>query len=206
MGRIFSLLDNGLFMMEKILENPNFSLILYRNFIENEECVFYFKQLIDFLDFEQTEITLFGKKIVVPRLESFHSKNGKTYGYSGKRLKTKSFNPILQKLNVAIEKAVNHSFNSVLVNLYRNEKDSNGWHADDEKELGKNPTIASISLGQSRRFQIKHKIDKKTLTLNLNSGDLLLMTGSFQHEFKHQIPKEKKSCGPRLNLTFRFIY
>jgi alkylated DNA repair dioxygenase AlkB len=105
-----------------------------------------------------------------------------------------------------VEQMVNHQFTSALLNLYRNGNDSNGWHADNEKELGKNPVIASLSLGSSRLFQFKHrKLKDQKYKLILEHGSLLLMKGEMQHYWVHQIPKTKKEVGERINLTFRSI-
>jgi len=113
---------------------------------------------------------------------------------------------ILLSLKTKIEGHFSLNFNSVLVNLYRNEKDSNGWHSDDEKELGTKPIIASLSFGATRRFQLKHKNLPLKHTLTLENGDLVIMRGLLQSNWKHQIPKENYVCGPRINLTFRLIY
>jgi len=192
--------------MEIVINDPSGEVFLIRNFLNENESERYFSGLMKVLSFEQKDIMMFGKRIEIPRLESFHAEDGKSYGYSGKRLDTIPFNPILTSIKEKIEGQISVHFNSVLVNLYRNENDSNGWHADDEKELGKNPVIASISLGTKRRFQLKHKLEPLKHTLDLNNGDLLIMGGTLQSNWKHQVPKEKYVCGPRINLTFRFIY
>lgn len=192
--------------MEIVINDPSGEVFLIRNFLNENESERYFSGLMKVLSFEQKDIMMFGKRIEIPRLESFHAEDGKSYGYSGKRLDTIPFNPILTSIKEKIEGQISVHFNSVLVNLYRNENDSNGWHADDEKELGKNPVIASISLGTKRRFQLKHKLEPLKHTLELNNGDLLIMGGTLQSNWKHQVPKEKYVCGPRINLTFRFIY
>ena len=97
-------------------------------------------------------------------------------------------------------------FNSVLINLYRSGKDSNGWHADNEKELGKNPVIASLSFGASRFFHLKHRTQKEAkLTFELEHGSLLLMEGGMQENWLHQISKTAREVKPRINLTFRKI-
>ncbi|HBW85731.1 MAG TPA: alpha-ketoglutarate-dependent dioxygenase AlkB [Crocinitomicaceae bacterium] len=206
MGRSCGVFDNGLFVMEKVINDTSGEVFLIRNFLHENESEHYFSGLMKALSFEQKDIVMFGKRIEIPRLESFHAVDGKSYGYSGKRLETRPFNPILSSLKGKIEGQISVHFNSVLVNLYRNENDSNGWHADDEKELGKNPVIASISIGAKRRFQLKHKLEPLKHNLELNNGDLLIMGGTLQSNWKHQVPKEKYFCGPRLNLTFRFIY
>ena len=192
--------------MDVIIKDPFGELKIIRGFFTEEESQCYFEHLNEQLAFEQQDIVMFGKKIAIPRLESFHSLNGETYGYSGKRLESKPFDQVLSAIKIRIEESFRLLFNSVLVNLYRNENDSNGWHADDEKELGLNPVIASLSLGFTRRFQLKHKESSTTHSLLLGSGDLVIMGGALQHFWKHQVPKEKFICGPRINLTFRFIY
>ena len=115
---------------------------------------------------------------------------------------TKSLLDLIHKIS-----DVNTSdFNAVLLNLYRNKKDSNGWHADNEKELGKNPVIASISLGEERYFHLKHRTLKdQRLKIKLKHGSLLIMGGEMQHYWLHQIPKTTKIISPRINLTFRKI-
>ena len=115
---------------------------------------------------------------------------------------TKSLLDLIQKINDVYE----HGFNAVLLNLYRDGKDSNGWHADNEAELGQNPVIASISLGEERYFHLKHRTQKEQrLKIKLKHGSLLVMGGTMQHHWLHQIPKTTKIISPRINLTFRKI-
>jgi alkylated DNA repair dioxygenase AlkB len=118
-----------------------------------------------------------------------------------------SWIPPLLLIKERIEKVIELNFNSVLVNLYRNGKDYVSWHSDDEPELGNNPTIASVSLGETRRFQLRHKSNKNldTVEIALNHGSLLIMKGSTQHFWKHQVPKTSKLLKARINLTFRVI-
>ena len=116
------------------------------------------------------------------------------------------WNLLLQKIKSEVEKVAETHFSTVLLNYYRNEKDSNGWHADNEKELGRNPIIASVSFGEERKFQLKHIINSEAkMTLNLNHGSLLLMKEGSQIHYKHQIPKATQPKNPRINLTFRTI-
>ena len=193
--------------MKKYLEQVNDGWICYvPNFLEEKESVIYFNYLLEVCEFKTNVINIFGKKIEAPRKESFHSSCNKSYGYSGSQLEIQNYNDTLFKIQHEIEKFSNQKFNSVLVNLYRNERDSNGWHSDNEKELGKNPIIASLSLGCSRRFQLKHQSSKEKLSFQLNNGDLFIMGGKLQHHWKHQVPKEKFDCSPRINLTFRYIF
>lgn len=175
------------------------------NFIPQEESAALFDELFQEINWQSGEISLFGKTYPVPRLEAFYADDNKSYGYSGKRLKTLPFNSILLEIKAKIESQSNFKFNSVLCNLYRDGNDSNGWHADNERELGKNPVIASVSLGCMRTFEMKHNQTNQKLRFELNSGSLLILGGETQHNWKHQIAKKKSITTPRINLTFRTI-
>ena len=154
----------------------------------------------------EDDIKVYGKLYKQPRLTAFHANNNKAYGYSNISMSPQPFTPVLNAIKLKIEKATEMTFSSCLLNLYRDGQDSNGWHADDEKELGENPVIASLSLGADRLFHLKHK-NIKTLKhkLTLQNGSLLLMKGETQHHWLHQIPKTKKLIDQRINLTFRLI-
>ena len=130
-----------------------------------------------------------------------------TYAYSGVSLTALPWTPELLTLKGKVEELCASSFNSVLLNYYRDHRDSMGFHADDEPELGLFPTIASVSIGEERQFVLKHKHrrDIDDIRLPLPSGSLLLMKGATQANWKHGVPKESKLCGPRVNLTFRNI-
>ena len=146
------------------------------------------------------------KEIPQPRLTAFYAEQGISYTYSGLQLKPNSFSTELWELKQKTQELSGYDFNTCLANLYRHGNDSMGWHADDEKVLGKNPVIASISLGGIRRFQFKHKTNKDLKeSIELQHGSLLIMKGSMQHFWKHQLPKTKKEVAPRINLTFRKI-
>jgi len=148
-------------------------------------------------------ITLWGKQCLQPRLTAWHGEAA--YRYSGLDLTPLPWSPLLLTIKHAVELATGHRFNSVLLNYYRNERDSMGMHSDDEPELGPEPAIASLSLGASRRFVLRHKHTKQTLKLDLTSGSVLLMRGKTQHFWLHGINKSTRPIGPRLNLTFRNI-
>lgn len=184
----------------------NGSLIYFPNFFDENDSNFYFYELSTNIDFKQHEVTIFGKVHLTPRLESFHSVENRFYTYSGNKLPSKPFNSTLGKLLEKVEKVTNSKFNCVLINLYRNGQDGNGWHADNEKELGPNPVIASLSFGSTRRFDLRNNIIKENFSIDLNSGDLLWMDERVQNNYKHQIAKTKKVFDPRINLTFRYIY
>lgn len=180
-------------------------LLFEENFFSQEESLRLFDELHDQLEWQQGKIKLFGKEYSTPRLEAFYAEPNKNYGYSGQQMTTNPMNPTLLTILATIENSTGYSFNSVLCNLYRDGSDSNGWHADNEPELGKDPIIASLSLGAIRRFDLKHNSSNETIKFNLNLGSILIMGGSIQHNWKHQIAKTKKVLSPRINLTFRTI-
>jgi alkylated DNA repair dioxygenase AlkB len=157
------------------------------------------------LSWQQDHITLFGQTHSVPRLQAWYGDFGADYGYSGMSLQRKEWDQRLLKIKHDIEWICEHSFNSVLANLYRDGRDKNGWHSDDEIELGENPVIASLSLGATRRFQLRHKRDGETVEVSLPHASLLVMKGELQKYWKHQIPVEKKIEAARINLTFRLV-
>jgi alkylated DNA repair dioxygenase AlkB len=180
-------------------------IIYVPNFYAKEIADQLFNLFNQTINWQQGEIKLFGKKHLTPRLEAFYAEENKSYGYSGQRLVTSSFTKELTQIKENIELTFSIQLNSVLINLYRDGNDSNGWHADDEPELGKNPIIASLSLGASRRFDLRHTSTKEKLSLELEYGSLLIMGGELQHYWKHQIAKTKKVNTPRINLTFRHL-
>jgi alkylated DNA repair dioxygenase AlkB len=179
--------------------------IYFEDYFSKEEAQSLYQIFLQELNWEESEIKIFGKTYQTPRLEAFYSENGQHYSYSGKKLKINSFTSSLLSLKVKLEQDFGFEFNSVLANLYRDGKDSNGWHSDNEKELGKNPVIASLSFGSERRFDFKHILTKEKLAFNLQEGSLLIMGGEMQHYWKHQIAKSTKVYAPRINLTFRKI-
>lgn len=158
------------------------------------------------LPWESQTIRLFGKEVQIPRQEVFFATaTDLTYGYSGNRLKTHQLTGDLLTLLEQINLAHELEFNCVLCNLYRDGHDSNGWHADNEPELGENPFIASVSFGASRKFELRHNQTRETFRFSLESGSLLLMGDDSQLRYQHRIPKEPKIGLPRINLTFRKI-
>jgi alkylated DNA repair dioxygenase AlkB len=149
-------------------------------------------------------IVLFGRPVAQPRLTAWHG--DAAYAYSGLRLAPLPFTPLLLEVKTAVETASGQRFNSVLLNYYRDGHDSMGMHSDDEPELGRNPAIASLSLGATRDFILRHKRSKRTVKLALGDGSLLLMAGSTQHHWQHGINKSARPIDARLNLTFRYIH
>jgi alkylated DNA repair dioxygenase AlkB len=196
-----------LFSAEKRHFNlPNAELLYIENFYNATNAEYYFKILKKTVNWQQDDITLFGKTYKQPRLTSLYDNNSQPYSYSNITMQPTIFTSELQQIKSDIEQEVEHQFTSVLLNLYRNGNDSNGWHADNEKALGKNPVIASLSFGETRPFHFKHRhIKDERHKINLNHGSLLLMRGEMQHYWLHQIAKTKKTIGERINLTFRTI-
>ena len=198
---------NSLFQSEPVFFNlPDAEIIYYPNFFSEENAISLFEELQKNIPWQQDEITVYGKKHLQPRLTALYGNEGKPYSYSNIIMQPHFWTPTLKQIKSAVEDVSNIVFTSVLLNYYRNGSDSNGWHADNEKELGINPIIASLSLGAERNFQLKHNSNtslKKNIILE--NGSLLLMKGTTQHFWKHQIPKTTKPVDPRINLTFRVI-
>jgi len=174
------------------------------NFIESPEELI--KNLQNEVVFETENIMMFGKSVTVPRLIAWHGDEGIRYRYSGTDHLTKAWTPTLLKMRDTITKKLNLNFNAVLLNYYRDGHDYMSWHSDDEKEMGKNPNIVSISLGEDRIFEFKRKKETKPhLSIDLKSGSALIMSGALQEYFHHRLKKMPKRLGLRINLTFRLI-
>lgn len=165
------------------------------------------RQLIEQIPWRTETINLWGREYQQPRLAAWFGDRDARYTYSGLSLEPLPWTELLADLRVRVEALAGAPFNSVLLNYYRDQRDGMGLHSDDEPELGRNPTIASVSLGERRTFVLKHKSrkDLKPVHLPLDSGSLLLMRGETQHRWKHGINKLTRPCGPRVNLTFRRI-
>jgi alkylated DNA repair dioxygenase AlkB len=177
----------------------------YPNFLAPAARAALLQQLLRLDSFQQNEIVLFGKKIKVPRLEAYYALNGEQYGYSGQQLQAEKFPTFLDQLRLEVQERTGYKYNALLINYYRDGQDSNGWHADNEKTLGVNPSIASISLGAERTFELKHLSTGQKKSVLLAHGSLLHMHGPLQHHYKHQLPKKRALTEARLNLTFRWI-
>jgi len=148
---------------------------------------------------------IFGKTYLQPRLTALYADNKNTYTYSNITMKPHTFTKELLVIKKRVEHLSSEVYTSCLLNLYRDGQDSNGWHSDNEKELGPEPIIASVSLGEERWFHFKHKTKNLKKKILLQHGSLLLMKGKTQENWLHQLPKSKKINNPRINLTFRVI-
>jgi len=155
----------------------------------------------------QEEIKIYGKRYLQPRLSALYANQGLDYSYSGIQLSALPWTDLLSGIKAHVESLAGQEFNSVLINYYRDQNDSMGMHSDDEAELGKQPLIASLSLGEQRNFVLRHKYRKNigSFKLALEPGSLLIMKGDTQRNWKHGVPKQRSICGSRLNLTFRSI-
>ena len=166
-----------------------------------------FDSLIKQVEWHQPKIKLFGKTFLSPRLSAWYGDAGAIYSYSGLVNQPLPWLPALQVLRRRLKNEWEWNPNAVLVNWYRDGQDSMGWHSDDETELGHEPTIASISLGASRRFLLRHQKDKHMPIYELvpEHGSLLIMAGSTQKFWRHSVPKSTHAVGQRVNLTFRLV-
>ena len=191
-----------------VLDLPDSDLEYFPNLFHENQATRLLDALISNVEWVQNTIRFYGKESLVPRLEAWYGDAGKSYAYSGIRMDPKPWIKELLEIKKAIEPLASTRFNSVLINYYRDGRDRVAWHSDDEKELGQNPVIGSVSLGAERKFKLRHKKYKTNglkHEIMLNHGSFLLMKGSTQHHWMHEIPRTAKPIGPRINLTFRII-
>ncbi len=176
----------------------------FPNFILNQEQLFFSIQ--NSIVWKHEPIKLFGKTIPQPRLTAWMGDQGKAYTYSGITMYPSPWTDELLTIKNDIEQFSQANFNSALLNYYRDGSDSVGWHQDNEKQLGKNPTIGSVSLGTPRIFRMQHVKDKQSkLSIHLTPGSVLLMQGKTQHYWRHCVPKQKNCAQARINITFRKV-
>ena len=188
------------------LDMPDASVWYIESFYSLERAAQLERELYEQIDWRSDKIKIFGKEHKIPRLHAFYGDLGLSYSYSGIYNAAHNWLAILEMIRDEISVALDIQFNSVLCNLYRDGNDSNGWHADDERELGINPVIASLSFGESRDFQFKHRGTGDRMAINLMSGSLLVMAGKTQSNWLHCVPKRRRCNSPRINLTFRRIF
>ncbi len=193
--------------MKKVrIELPDADVVLYPTFFRTEQSDMLLESLARRIVWKQEKINRFGRTIDLPRLTAWYGEEGLAYSYSGITHRAVAWTSDLHEIKYPVESVANTSFNSVLLNRYRDGRDSVSWHSDDERSLGINPVIASVSLGQTRQFQFRHRQHGQLReSVELTHGSLLLMQGATQHHWLHQIPKTKRPLGERINLTFRMI-
>lgn len=165
----------------------------------------YFNRLMETIDWQQDEVIIFGKRIVTKRMTGWYGEKEFEYTYSKITRKAKIWTPELIELKNLVEEKTGLEFNSCLLNLYHSGEEGMSWHSDAEAELGKDPAIASLSLGAERKFVLKNKVSGDKVSVELENGSLLLMKGQTQKFWLHSLPKTKKVKEPRINLTFRNI-
>jgi alkylated DNA repair dioxygenase AlkB len=187
---------------------PHAELLLLRAFDCGAPAGNVMQRLIAETPWRQDSVTVWGKTHLQPRLVAWYGDQGATYTYSKLTLEPRPWTELLADLRRRVEAASGGPFNSVLVNYYRDGNDRMGFHSDDEPELGPNPVLASLSLGEERTFVLKSRSDKslKPVRIRLPSGSLLMMKGETQAHWQHGIDREARAAGPRINLTFRRIY
>ena len=192
-------------MNNQIVAHNDLKIRIEEGFFTTAESNTLLKNFISKLPWESMIIKMFGRDTKIPRLQCWIGDEGCEYRYSGKQLNRQIWSQDLIMIRKKIYKELKIDFNSVLANYYRDGKDSMGWHSDDEKELGPNPTIASISFGSERDLVFRNKISKETLAIPQTNGSLILIDGETQKNWQHSIKKTQKLIGPRINLTFRNI-
>lgn len=191
----------------QLLSLPDADIRLWDEWLSGEASQQLYDCFARELRWEQSVIQVYGKARPIPRLNAWYGDVGADYGYSGVRLARHDWHPQLLRIKHQVEELTAASFNSVLANWYPSGQHGVGWHSDDEPELGKNPVIASVSLGGPRRFSLRHRYRKElpVYSVNLTPGSLLMMAGATQHYWVHQLPKTTAQVQPRINLTYRYL-
>ncbi len=180
-------------------------LLLYPGFYDAQRAAHYQQHFQQTIQWQQEKLFIFGRWHIVPRLMAWYGDEGADYRYSGSNHNPLPWTDSLQAIRTDVERCAHSEFNSVMLNLYRNGNDSMGCHADNEKELGENPLIASVSFGAQRILRFRHQSGQHKLDVPLESGDVLIMAGEIQHHWRHELPKTKRAKTARINLTFRKI-
>ena len=198
------MLSQSLFPVSGEILPYDHSAILFPDFFTFQEADEAFSQLLSTTPWEEQTLTMFGKQVLEPRLSIWVS-DGIPYTYSRVTRHPAPWTMILSHIRKECESATSTQFNGVLANYYRNGSDHMGWHADDEPINGPEPVIASLSFGATRRFDFRHNKSKEIVSVDLNHGSLLLMSGKSQHNWKHRIAKTTKVSEARINLTFRYV-
>jgi alkylated DNA repair dioxygenase AlkB len=178
-------------------------VIYYGKVMDKDEADAYLENLLDTIEWKNDEAIIFGRHIITKRKVAWYGDDGYSYKYSGTTKQALSWTPELLELKTLTEQLTGESFNSCLLNLYHDGNEGMAWHSDDEKSLGKDSAIASLSFGAERKFSLKHRLTKESHSVLLGNGSLLIMKGATQTNWLHSLPKSKKIVEPRVNLTFR---
>lgn len=180
-------------------------VIYYGKLLVEQEANHYLRNLLDHIAWKHDEAVIFGRHIITRRMVAWYGDDDYAYTYSNKTRQALPWTKELLELKAIVEPATGARYNSCLLNLYHNGDEGMAWHSDDEKMLQKDGSIASLSFGAERKFSLKHRASKETLSLSLENGSLLEMKGTTQTHWLHSLPKSKKITQPRVNLTFRVM-
>ena len=175
----------------------------YGKILGQKEAGLYFDKLMNTIEWKNDEAIIYGKHIITKRKAAWYGNSNYAYTYSNTTKEALIWTKELLELKKIVEEITETKFNSCLLNLYHDGNEGMSWHSDDEKSLGKNSTIASLSLGAERKFALKHRWTKESVSVMLENGSLLVMKGTTQTNWLHSLPKTKKINKPRINLTFR---
>jgi alkylated DNA repair dioxygenase AlkB len=186
---------------------PDASLSLYPHAFSATQADALFAQLQAEIPWRQDVLRIAGRQVAIPRLQCLLGEEALPYSYSGLSLSPVVFPSVLDEMRARLNKLCGRQFNAALANLYRDGCDSVHWHSDDEASLGENPVIASVSLGETRRFELRHRTDKSLAVqkIALTHGSVLVMEGGTQRYWEHRLPKDSHTVSPRINLTFRHL-
>ena len=177
----------------------------YGKLLSAQQASHYLERLLHTIEWKHDEAVIYGKRLVTKRKVAWYGDAEFEYTYSNTTKKAIPWTKELLELKNLVEERTGEQFNSCLLNLYHNGDEGMAWHSDDEKSLGKNTTIASLSFGAERKFAFKHKERKEIVTMLLEHGSLLVMKGETQTHWLHRLPPTKLISKPRVNLTFRTI-
>jgi alkylated DNA repair dioxygenase AlkB len=181
-------------------------LVTYEpRFLAPDEADTLLRSLLCDVPWKQEHLRIYGRDLPFPRLTAWYGEPGAVYTYSGVANRPLPWIPALAGLRARLQQVIASPFNSVLLNLYRTGCDGMGWHADDEPELGPRPTIASVSVGAGRRFELRSRETREVRRIELEHGSLLVMRGDCQHGWEHRVPKQLSVRASRINLTFRAV-
>ena len=197
--------DASLFHEHRVVVDHDGRAELFPGFLGTDAATGLLETLIESLPWERPELVVYGRRVLEPRESLWFAPTGMSYGYSGTVRTAHPFTPELQDLCGCLEDTTGSKYNSALVNLYRDGNDHLGWHADNEECNGPEPTIASVSLGAERRFDLRHNDTGETASVLLPHGSLLVMSGRLQRHWQHRVPASRRIGSPRVNITFRLV-
>ena len=180
--------------------------LYHEKVLTDEQIKPLYEELLNKINWENERVVMFGKEIITKRKVAFYSDPSIAYTYSSKTKIGLPWKDPLFILKNIVESLTKQTYNACLLNLYHNGEEAMGWHSDNEKEIIANSSIASLSIGASRKFSFKHKVTKETISIQLGNGSLLEMKGTIQTHWLHTLPKSKKITESRINLTFRQMH